>query len=200
MPDPASAQTNLSLLKRLKLSPTDESAWSEFVDRYGDRIFRWCRSWGMQDSDAADVTQVVLMKIARNIAKFDKQLGSFRGWLKTITHHAWHDLINSRAHTVVKGGEELERRLQLDEARDDLARRIESAWDQELMQLATDRVRLRVHPNTWKAFELTAIDELPGEQAADRLGVSITTIYKGKSRVMKMLQDDVRDLERSEFA
>jgi DNA-directed RNA polymerase specialized sigma24 family protein len=98
MPDPASDETSLSLLKRLKHSPTDETAWSEFVDRYGGRIFRWCRHWGMQDSDAAVVTQSVLMKLARNIAKFDKHLGSFRGWLKTITHHAWHDVVSSRGH------------------------------------------------------------------------------------------------------
>ena len=78
MPDPTSAKTSISLLKRLELRPTDEVAWEEFVDRYGRRIVGWCRFWGLQDSDAADVTQTVLLKISANIGNFDPARGSFR--------------------------------------------------------------------------------------------------------------------------
>jgi RNA polymerase sigma factor (sigma-70 family) len=200
MTDSPSAETNLSLLKRLKLRPADESAWEEFVDRYGKRVVGWCRYWGLQDADAADVTQSVLIKISTNIGKFDKQRGSFRGWLKTIAHHAWYDLINSHAHRIAKGGEALEDRLLSEAARDDLAEKIEEAWEQELMQLATERVRLRVHPKTWQAFELIATEDVPVRQVADRLAMQIPSVYKAKSNVVKMLQAEVRDLEQSEFA
>lgn len=115
-------------------------------------------------------------------------------------HHAWYDLINSRQHKVAKGGEAVEDRLRSEEARDDLAQQIESGWQQELLQLATDRVRLRVHPKTWQAFEFTAVQNLPAKQAADQLGVSLPNVYKAKSNVIKLLQDEVQDLERSEFA
>lgn len=199
MTDPASAETSLSLLKRLKLRPTDEGAWNEFVERYGKRVVGWCRYWGLQDADAADVSQTVLMKIAKNIAQFDKQKGSFRGWLKTISHHAWYDLINSRQHKVAKGGDAIEDRLKSEEARDDLVAHIESAWEQELMELATDRVQLRVHPKTWRAFELTAVENVPGQQAADELEMTLSGIYKAKSNVIKMLQEEVQGLERTEF-
>jgi len=197
---PSDSETSLSLLKRLKLQPTDERAWHDFAERYGRKILGWCRYWGLQDADAADVTQTVLLKMAKNIGKFDKRIGSFRGWLKTISHHAWYDLINSRQHKVAKGGETLAQRLESEEARDDLARQLEAAWDQELMQLASDRVRLRVHPKTWKAFELTAIEAVPGQTAADQLEMNVPAIYKAKSNVMKMLQDEAQSLERTEFA
>ena len=54
---PADPETDLSLLKKLKVRPTDDVAWHEFVARYGEKILGWCRSWGLQDADAADVTQ-----------------------------------------------------------------------------------------------------------------------------------------------
>lgn len=196
----ANLETSLSLLKRLKLQPTDELAWREFVKRYGKRILSWCRNWGLQDADAADVTQTVLLKLARDIGKFDKQLGSFRAWLKTVSHHAWYDLVNSRQHKMIKGGEQLEVKLNSEEARDDLARQVAAAWDQELLQFASDRVRLRVHPKTWQAFELTAIEELPGLEVADKLELNLPTVYKAKSNVSKMLQEEVKCLEQSEFA
>ena len=67
MYDTANSETNLSLLKRLKLQPWDEQAWGEFVDRYGAKIVSWCRHWGLQDSDAADVCQTVLLKLSKEI-------------------------------------------------------------------------------------------------------------------------------------
>ncbi len=72
MRDPAESETSLSLLKKLKLSPTDDGAWRDFVERYGGKIIGWCRYWGLQDADASDVTQTVLLKMAKNIGEFDK--------------------------------------------------------------------------------------------------------------------------------
>ena len=105
----ANSETSLSLLKRLKVQPTDEQAWREFVSRYGNNILAWCRHWGLQESDAADVSQIVLTKLIREIGKFERRPdGSFRAWLKTVSHHAWHDLVTSRQHKVTKGGEQLQ--------------------------------------------------------------------------------------------
>ena len=199
MKDAANSETSLSLLKRLKLKPTDEQAWREFVARYGKRILAWCRQWGLQESDAADVCQTVLLKLSKEIGKFDKQIGSFRAWLKTISHHAWYDLVQSRGHKVAKGGEALERRLASEEARDDLAKQLEAAWDQELMQLASCRVQLRVQPKTWRAFQLIAVERLSRDDVAEQLGMSVAAVYKAKSNVLKLFQEEVRNLEESEF-
>jgi RNA polymerase sigma factor (sigma-70 family) len=197
---PANPSTSLSLLKKLKVQPTDEHAWREFIERYGAKILGWCRSWGLQDADAADVTQTVLLRLARNIQRYDEHRGSFRAWLKTVSHHAWYDLIKTRGHQVIKGGEAMERRLNSEHARDDLTRQLESAWDEELLELASDRVRLRVHPNTWKAFELVAMESVPGQEAADRLGLRISSVYRARSVVLKMLREEAQSLEQSEFA
>jgi WD40 repeat protein len=57
------ARTSPTLLGRLRRSPADQAAWAEFVDRYGPRIYAWCRHWGLQEADAQDVAQAVLHRL-----------------------------------------------------------------------------------------------------------------------------------------
>ena len=201
MDEISNTATSLSLLGRLKLQPTDQRAWEEFVARYGKKILSWCRNWGLQESDAADVCQTVLLKFSKEISRFERRPdGSFRAWLKTVSHHAWYDLVQSRGHKIAKGGEELEWRLGTEEARDDLAKQMEAAWDQELLQLASERVRLRVNPKTWRAFELASVENLPGMEVADHLEMRLEAVYKAKSNVLKLLREEVESLEQSEFS
>ena len=106
MPDDDPLKSSLTLLGRLRRYPKDQAAWSEFVVRYGPRILQWCRGWGLQESDAQDVTQDVLFKLNGLMARFVYDpAGSFRGWLKTLTHHAWRDLAAERRRSGVGGGE-----------------------------------------------------------------------------------------------
>src|SRR5262249_20424961 len=92
--DGASSQTTPTLLGRLQQAPSDQAAWSEFVDRYGPRIYRWCRHWGLQENDAEEVTQIVLIKLVEKLRTFRYDPArSFRGWLRTLTYHAWSDFV-----------------------------------------------------------------------------------------------------------
>jgi RNA polymerase sigma-70 factor (ECF subfamily) len=56
------------------------------------------------------------------------------------------------------------------------------------------RVRLRVEPHTWEAFHLTAVDGLSGADVGIRLGMKVATVFKAKSKVQKMLQEEVQRL------
>ena len=85
--------------------------------------------------------------------------------------------------------------LQTLAARDDLGARLEAAYEQELVEQALARVRPRVQPPTWEAFHLTAFEGLSGAQAAARLGMAVTSVYKAKSNVQKLLKAGVRYLE-----
>jgi RNA polymerase sigma-70 factor (ECF subfamily) len=106
MRDPHDLRTRATLLARLYHSgTTDEAAWREFVDLYGRQIFRWCRHWDLQDADAEEVTQQVLMQLLAKMKDFVYDSSrSFRAWLKTVTHHAWRNLAESRAHRPLAGG------------------------------------------------------------------------------------------------
>ena len=58
--------------------------------RYGPQILRWCRRWDLQEADAEDVTQDVLLKLHGLMATFSSYEASesFRARLKTLVHHA----------------------------------------------------------------------------------------------------------------
>jgi RNA polymerase sigma factor (sigma-70 family) len=191
--------TSPTLLGRLRRDTTDETAWRDFVQRYGPQIYRWCRRWGLGEDEAGEVGQNVLVKLAEKMRSFEYDAArSFRGYLKTLTHYAWCDFLTARKRPDVgEGGSETFQRLETIEARDDLAARLEEEFDRELLDEAIVRVRLRVAPHTWEAFRLTALEGLSGADASARLGMEVVTVFKAKSKVQKMLQEEVRSLEEA---
>src|SRR5581483_838058 len=104
MAENADLNTSTSLLLRLRQEPTNQHAWDEFVTRYARLIFRWCRRWGAQEADAEDVTQVVLLELARQMRGFVYDPGgSFRGWLKTVAYRAWRRSVERRGRIGLDG-------------------------------------------------------------------------------------------------
>jgi RNA polymerase sigma factor (sigma-70 family) len=197
MRDAPDLRTSATLLGRLRHHPTDQVAWSEFVDRYGSKIYDWCRRWNLQDADARDVTQAVLAILCIKMETFTYNPGlSFRGWLRSLTHHTWCDLVAGRRPAVARGGQGGDASwLESLEARDDLVKRLDEKFDRELLEEATVRVRLRVEPHTWEAFRLTAIERMSGAAVAERLGMKVAAVFKAKSKVQRMLREEIGRLE-----
>ena len=59
------------------------------------------------------------------------------------------------------------------------------------------RVRLRVAPQTWQAFALTALEGLSGAEAACAIPMQVAQVFIAKRRVQKMLQEEVAKLEKA---
>jgi RNA polymerase sigma-70 factor (ECF subfamily) len=184
------------LLARLRQAPGDQAAWGEFVERYGRKVYGWCRRWNLQDADAQDVTQTVLVKLAEKLQNFTYDPArSFRGWLKTLARHALSDFCDSRQRAGVPGGERVLDLLQTVEAREDFLTRLDAAFDREVLEEATARVRQRVTPQSWRAFELTALEGRSGAEAARELGMKVATVFVVRGRVQRLLQEETRKLE-----
>jgi len=190
--------THVTLLGRLVKDPTNQAAWSEFVDRYGHKIHTWCREWHLQEADAQDVTQNVLVKLAEKLRDFRYDpSGSFRAWLKTVTHHAWQDFRDSRLRAGPASGDSgVWEMLQRVAAPDDLVQRLEQEFDREILEEAMVRVRLRVAPRTWEAFRLLALENLAGIQVAAQLQMKVATVFVARSKVQKMIREEIGKLER----
>ncbi|HEV3259784.1 MAG TPA: sigma-70 family RNA polymerase sigma factor, partial [Gemmataceae bacterium] len=86
--------TRPSLLVRLR-DARDIEAWRQFVQLYGPVVYAYGRRRGLQDADAADLTQEVLRAVSTAVTRleYDRQRGSFGGWLFTVAHHKLHDLL-----------------------------------------------------------------------------------------------------------
>jgi len=189
--------TSPTLLGRLGRAPADQSAWAEFVERYGPKIYGWCRQWGLQDADAQDVTQMVLTRLADKMRAFAYDPArSFRGWLRTLTQHAWSDFLTGRRRVGLGSGDtDVLDRLHSIEARDDLTRQLDEECERELLEAAMVRVRLRVEPRTWEAFRLLALDGRSGVETAAQLGMKVATVFVARSKVQRMIQEEARKLD-----
>ncbi len=191
-----SSRTSVTLLGRLRQNSRDQAAWNEFVARYEPKILEWCRGWRLQESDARDVTQDVLMKLHGLLAHFAYDPSKrFRGWLKTLAHHAWRDLVAQRKRAgIVSGDSRIAAFFESAQAGDDLAHHLEQEFQLELMEEAMLRVQPRVAARTWDAFRLTALEGQSGAAVADRLEMNIARVYSAKSDVKRMIREEIRKL------
>jgi RNA polymerase sigma-70 factor (ECF subfamily) len=198
MPSSSAAPTSTTLLERLRQTPTDQAAWAEFVRRYGPEVYGWCRRWRLQEADAQDVTQAVLLKLSAKLRTFAYDPArSFRAYLKTLARYAWCDFVEARKQPGAgRGGSDVLELLATVEAGDDLVRQLHEPFDQEVLAEAQQRVQGRVEPHTWEAFRLTALEGHSGAEAAARLGLKVATVYKAKSKVQQMLREEVARLDQ----
>jgi RNA polymerase sigma-70 factor (ECF subfamily) len=154
----------------------------------------------LQEADVDDVAQTVLVRLTQKLRTFVyERNGSFRGWLRTLTRNALSDFVTARQRPDRGSGDsQVLFLLNAAAAGDELVTRLEQQFDQELLEEAMVRVRLRVTPPSWQAFQLTALDGRSGAEAAGQLNMPVTAVFKARSRVQKMIQDEVRKLEGGE--
>jgi RNA polymerase sigma-70 factor (ECF subfamily) len=187
--------TRPSLLRRI-CDSGDARAWQTFVDVYGPLIYRHARSRGLQDSDAAEVTQEVLFRVSRSIQKFEYRPGQarFRDWLGTVTENKIRSFCRRQAGTV---------RAEVETDTDDALAGLaaperdtvwEEAFNDHLLQAALARARPHFEEQTWRAFELVWRDQRPEAEVARELGRRINWVYLAKSRVLKRLRAEVEEL------
>jgi RNA polymerase sigma factor (sigma-70 family) len=192
--DEARSETSVTLLARVALLPPEPDAWNEFVDRYGPRIVKWSRAWGLQSADIDDVTQSVLATLLVRLRRFVYDPSrSFRAFLRKVTHDTVCDVISARGRLA--GASATLQALAGQEARAELARGLEEEFDLELLEKATSNVQSQVEARTWEAYRLTAEEGLSGIEAAARLGMGTGAVYQAKSTVLRRLHEEVRELE-----
>jgi DNA-directed RNA polymerase specialized sigma24 family protein len=116
-----------------------------------------------------------------------------------MAHNACKDYFDSQHRAVAASGDPgVQAVLESVQARDDLAARLEAAFDQERLEWAQARVRQRVEPHTWEAFRLTALEGKSGADTAAFLHVKVGTVFKAKSKVQQMLREEIEHLESEE--
>ncbi len=193
MTDPVSRQTPPSLLVRIR-DPRDAASWQAFVDLYAPLVYRYCRRRGLQDADAADVGQEVLLQVAQSIRTFEyrPERGRFRDWLGAVARskvERWRRQRDRQAQGA--GGADSEDALSA-VAAPEADTEWTAAFNAHVLQAALERCRPHFEPTTWRAFEREWVDQRPAPEVARELGVSVAAVYVAKSRVLKRLREEVR--------
>ncbi len=200
MPVDDSPLTRTSLLVQLRTG-SNHSAWQEFVKLYGPIIYGFARKRGLQDADAADLMQDVLRSVSTAIGRldYDRNHGTFRGWLFTIARNKIFNFLSARRIRPQGSGDTSTNRL-LDSHPD--TDDGSEAWDMEyqrrLASLGMERIKSEFQDTTWRAFWLTAVEGASAAEASKQVGLSTGAIYVAKSRVLARLKEVVETMRRQE--
>ena len=202
MPVDESPLTRASLLVQIR-DGANTAAWQEFVNLYGPIIYGYARKRGLQDADAADLTQDVLRSISSAIGRldYDPNQGTFRGWLFTITRNKLLNFLAARRIRPRGSGDTTTNQLLNSQpAENDSEEVWELEYQRRLASLAMDRIKTEFHENTWRGFWLTAVEGVPAAEAGRQVGMSPGAIYVAKSRVLARLKEEVDGLRQQEEA
>ena len=194
-------ETRESLLVQVR-SPANREAWDQFALIYRPVIYRLARHRGLQDADAQDLAQQVLIAVASAIGNWQKSSEEvrFHHWLRRVARNA---IVNALLAPPARSRGRAARRS-MNCCRSNRAtiwsRMLKLNWSigANFICKRPERVRGDIEPTTWRAFEMTVVENRSIDEAAIELDKPIGSIYAARSRVMRRLREAVRELERAE--
>lgn len=195
----ATPTTHASLLLKLR-DPRDHEAWVEFVALYEPVIYRLLKKFGLQDADALEVMQELLLAVSRSVDRWTpgQEFGSFRGWLRRVTRNLVVNGVRRRKRQLVTTSLELDSLLIEEESIEgDESRQFDREVRRSLFHRASDQVRIEVQPQTWQAFFEVAVSGREVNEVAARLGLTAGAVRVAKCRVIARLRDAVDKLKES---
>src|SRR5437667_9006472 len=179
-------ETAVSLLDRLR-DGGDRKAWQRFDDLYRPLIHRWIMRDAALRDDAEDVVQDVMSVLVRELPQFRRErTGSFRRWLRTITHHR---VLAFRNKTGRERGDD-GALAELADPNSELSRH----WDREHDDYVLRRLLELLDSDppfertTIRAFRVVFLEGRKPAEAAAELGLSTNSVLLAKSRVLKWLR------------
>jgi RNA polymerase sigma-70 factor (ECF subfamily) len=190
-------ETSLSLLARVR-QPTEFDSWERLVKLYAPLMRGWLRSLGVQDADAEDLIQDVLAVVAREISQFDhnQRPGAFRSWLRTMVVHRLRHFWRSNGNRQVAAGgtSVLEQLQQLEDETCQLSRIWNEQHDREVIARLVEMVKPTFLPKTWEAFHRQLFGGQRADQVAEDLGMTLSSVYVARSRVLAALRREAAGL------
>lgn len=193
-----SLPTRASLLLRLQ-DLDDHSSWIEFFDRYRRFIFGIALRMGLSRQDAEEVVQDTVISVSRGLPSFsyNPTKGSFKGWLMRVTQHKVVDQFRKLGRQVPTDGLPGETTATPEAAVDQPFDAFwEAEWQHNLLQVATDELRLAVSPRNFQIFDWTVRMGRTAEETAKAFGISTVLVRVTKFRVLHEFKRILRRLEK----
>lgn len=200
---PAFLQTRQTLLGRLR-NWEDQASWQEFFDLYWGLIYRTALRAGLSDAEAQDVVQETIVAVSQSLPKFkfDPQLGSFKGWLLRITSRRIADQYRLRLPQApprkarLTGADRTDAIERIPDAGGfDPSTHWEEEWENNLAQVARERVKRKVDAKQYQLFDLHVSQQWPVKRIVHTLKVSAGQVYLAKHRVGSLLRNELKALK-----
>lgn len=183
--------TSTALLEGL-YDAANHEIWREFDCRFRPVLVSFGRRLGLHAQDAADLAQETLLQFVRDYraGKYDRSRGRLGAWLMGIARHRLQDARRAKlARREVRGESAI---VTISDDSD-----LEAAWDAECRQAILEEAlrelaeSSRVTRQTWAAFRLHVVEQIPVEEVARRLGTTIKAVYLAKHRYLRRLREAV---------
>ena len=195
-------ETRPSLMLRLR-DPLDQQAWTQFVTIYEPLVLRMLRQRGLQEADARDVTQQVIIAVTRAVERWqpDGREASFRRWLFGIARRLALRFIE-RSVTVsgparrgVGGSDMVDLLKNLPEPEHRTVVAFDDEYRNEVFDWAAELVRGEFRETTWQAFWRSCVLHEPIAEVAESLGMTAGNVYVARTRVIARLRQAVEECE-----
>jgi RNA polymerase sigma-70 factor (ECF subfamily) len=182
--------TQATLLERLR-EGSAALAWEEFFQRYGGAIYALARSRGCSGHSAEEVVQEVMLAVfaQRDVFQYDPDRGRFRDWLAAVVRNAVATRRRQPAERVRAEGGPDGHCVEPESAEPSPDAACEAVFEQAMLAVLLGVVRQEFSPETYQAFELVTLHELPGRVAAEMTGLSRNAVYLARRRVFQRLRD-----------
>ena len=174
--------TQKSLLEKVRSG--DEVSWAEFYRRYAPVIRYVGGLYRFNDAECDDLVQNVMLKFFNSAKQFvyREHEVKFRTYFATVIRAQAVDYIRKNLRPEPPPAEE---------AVDPFADEFMDRWRRTVLDEALDELRRRVDASTYQAFEMYALQHRKASEVAAVLGVSKAQLYLAKSRCLRMLREIV---------
>ena len=189
--------TRQSLLSRLK-HWDDEDSWKVFFDTYWRLIYRTALRAGLSETEAQEVVQETVISVCRKMPGFEYRSsgGSFKAWLMQLTRWRITDQLRLRQRPPDGASALCRIAEEADIHYPDLAV-WEEDWERNLMDVAIEKVKLKVDSKVYQMFDLYVFKEWPVMKIATAFGVKSGRIYAAKHLIAKLLKQEVDQLRKA---
>ena len=178
------------------LASSSLESWSRFVSIYTPAIYAFLQQQGLQEADAADLSQDVMTSVARAIKSFEYQpgRGRFRGWLFTLVQNRLRNFRRAAARHPVASRDSRSAPI-VQQAGDEQQQAWDREYERQLFAAAAARVQPAVSNSTWQAFRGTLVEGRPAPEVAADLAMSAAAVRLAKARVLARIKSEIKDLE-----
>ena len=185
------------LVYRIKFDLKDQAAWTELFTRYEARLRSWARA--VREADLDDAVQEAMIKLCKEIDKFDRSRGGFHAWFQVMVKRCAIDLSRkSRAQRkkgdAVGGDGAWFEGVAADDLPPDqeLLLQMERDFELAIYQEAKTLVKARFQPSHFRAYELRVEQKLPLDHVARTAGIPLND---ATSRIIHKIKATI-DAER----
>lgn len=177
----------------------DDDAWNRFVSIASPVVYARCRSEGLSDADAGDVTQDAFLRVHKSMHTFRRNGRNlrFRFWFNTVMKSAITDFARNAAKNARGSGDSAIQGMLTNLADNIDAETTFSSSDPDnilLLRQALKTIEQDFDESNWQAFLLIHVEQVPGPEVAERLGKTHGSVRTAAYRVKKRLKDELNGL------